>query len=253
MFKRAIARTPCPEMVKGITTAGLGLPDHSKALLQHRKYVEALEICGLEVTVLDSDGDFPDSTFVEDTALLLPEAAIITPSGAESRKGESARMEAVLNKYFTRIERISEPGTVDSGDIMKVGSHYYIGLSKRTNQTGADQLISILVKHGFSGSTIAFDTVLHLKTGSSYIENDNMVVAGEFISKTEFQKYNLIKVDDDEKAAANCIWINGNVIMPSGYPKLTKKIEQSGYNVIKVDLSEFQKLDGGASCLSLRF
>ena len=253
MFTRAIVRTPCPNMPQGLTTTNLGLPDYSRALIQHQKYVAALELCGLQVTVLEPDNDYPDSTFVEDTALLLPEAAVITPSGAASRKGETVKMEQVLKGFYDRIEHILPPGSLDSGDILKAGRHYYIGLSQRTNKPGADQLAVILGKYGYTASTVSFDKVLHLKTGTAYLENNNLVVAGEFINKSEFQNYNLITVADDESPAANCIWVNGSVIAPAGYLKLTKKIENLGYRVLPVELSEFQKLDGGASCLSLRF
>ena len=137
MFSKAIVRNPCKNFINGLTTANLGLPDYDLALIQHQEYVEALRKCGLEVIVLDADEDYPDSTFVEDTALLTPPCAIITNPGASSRKGETADIKNVLTEYYSKIENINDPGTVEAGDIMMVGDHFYIGLSRRTNTNGA--------------------------------------------------------------------------------------------------------------------
>jgi dimethylargininase len=136
---------------------------------------------------------------------------------------------------------------------MQVGTHYYIGLSNRTNREGAQQFISFLEKHGMSGETVEMNSVLHLKTGVVYIENNILVVSGEFLSKENFTKFTKIVVDADESYAANCIWFNGKVITPKGFPKIHKKLQDAGYEIIELDMSEFQKLDGGLSCLSLRF
>ncbi len=253
MFTHAIVRTPCANMTKGLTTAGLGQPDHQKALAQHAAYTAALRQCGLEVTVLPPDEGFPDSTFVEDTALLLPGVAVIMRPGAPSRLGEIEAMEPVLRQSFGRIERIAAPGTVDGGDIMNADGHHYIGLSQRTNRAGADQLIAILRRHGLDGTAVPLQRVLHLKTGVACLDRNNLVVSGEFVDLEVFRRYNQTIVDADEAAAANCILINGTVIMAAGYPKMAGRLEQLGYTTIRLDLSEFQKLDGGASCLSLRY
>lgn len=231
----------------------MGIPDYNKALRQHQNYIAALKICGLKVYVLEADENFPDSIFVEDVALLTPQCAIITNPGAPSRKGEIAGMEIVLKKFYSHIEKIQAPGTVEAGDIMMVGYHFYIGLSARTNANGAQQMIEILEKNGMSGSVVSLEKVLHLKTGLAYLENNNLVACGEFLSKPEFQKFNIIEIDEAESYAANCIWVNGKVIIPNGFPNAKKKIESAGYETAEVDVSEFQKLDGGLSFLSLRF
>jgi dimethylargininase len=252
-YKNAIVRLPCPNMVNGLTTANLGKPDYQKALRQHYHYSEALEFCGLKVHYLPADNDHPDSTFVEDIALLTPECALITNPAVPSRKGETRELDTYLKKFYRIIEFIREPGTMEAGDILKVGSHYYIGLSKRTNQEGAKQLIKILEKYGMTGSTIHLEKVLHLKTGVAYLENNQLVATGEFITKPEFGKFHIIGIDNSESYAANCVWINGKVILPAGFPITKQLIEDNGYATIAVDLSEFRKLDGGVSCLSLRF
>lgn len=253
MFKRAIVRTPCENIINGLTTSNLGKPNYENALRQHEDYITALKECGLEVTVLSPDNNYPDSTFVEDTALLTPRCAIISNPGAPSRKGEIIEMKKLLKNFYADVEEILGNATVEPGDIMAVGSHYYIGLSKRTNAKGAEQLISILKKYNLTGSTIEMKDMLHLKTGLAYLENNNLVACGEFINKPEFQKYNIIKIDADESYAANCVWINNIVLIPKGYPKAKAAIEKYGYKTREVDTSEFRKVDGGLSCLSLRF
>lgn len=253
MFKRAILRTPSKSMISGLSTANLGIPNYELALVQHKKYIEALTLCNIEVSVLPPLEDFPDSTFVEDVALLTDNCAIITNPGAESRKGEISNIGDELKKHYDNIEKIINPGTIEAGDIMMVGSHFYIGLSERTNEDGARQMISILSKYGKTGSIVSLEKVLHLKTGVAYLENNNLVACGEFLTKAEFQKFNILEIDESESYAANCIWVNNKVIIPLGYPVARNIIEQAGYEIIEVDVSEFKKLDGGLSCLSLRF
>lgn len=253
MFKNIIARTPCQSLVNGLTSLNLGIPDYHQALAQHNNYIEALRHCNVNVTILPADEQFPDSVFVEDTALCTPHCAIITRPGALSRRGEAAAITETIKSFYEQVEYITEPGTLDAGDVMMVGSHYYIGLSNRTNAEGAKQLIHILKKYGMSGSTVSLQHVLHLKTGLAYLENDNLLVCGEFITNPEFQKFNLIEVTEDESYAANCIWINDRVIMPAGHAETREKVSKLGYDVIEVNTSEFQKLDGGVSCMSLRF
>ncbi len=253
MYKRAIVRTPGESMIRGLTTADLGLPDYKKALVQHADYIEALEECGLEVMVLGPDEQFPDSTFVEDTALLTKYCAIITNPGAPSRKGETAAIKDLLKGFYGEVEEVQAPGTVDGGDIMMVGSHFYIGLSERTNVNGAEQVIRFLEKYGLSGSMVELEETLHMKTGVAYLEQNNLIVCGEFLLKEEFKEFNLLEIAEDESYAANCIWVNDRVLIPKGYPKARETILGAGYITIEVEVSEFQKLDGGLSCLSLRF
>lgn len=253
MFSNAIVRIPCPTMVDGLTSVDLGTPYFDKALIQHADYVEALKECGLDVTVLPADNNFPDSTFVEDVALMTPTCAIITNPGAPTRTAEVQAITPVVADFYPIVESIKAPGTVEAGDIMMVGSHYYIGLSERTNTEGAEQIIAILEKHQMSGSVVSLEEVLHLKTGLGYLEDNNLLACGEFLTRPEFAKYNLIEVDADEAYAANSVWINGTVLTPKGFPKTLALIKSAGYKVREVDVSEFQKIDGGLSCLSLRF
>lgn len=253
MFSNAIVRTPARSLINGLRSTDLGFPDYERALDQHAAYVDALEQCGLEVTILDAEEQFPDSTFVEDTALLTRAFAIVTRPGAVSRMGETQEIKAALTSFYSHIESIQPPGSVDGGDVMMVGSHFYIGLSKRTNADGAEQLLDILNRYEMTGSTVSLKSFLHLKSGVSYIENNYLAAAGEFLQRSEFDRFNRIVVDPDETYAANCVWINGRVFVADGYPKTRARIESAGYETIALNVSEFKKLDGGLSCLSLRF
>ncbi|MDQ7048852.1 MAG: arginine deiminase family protein [Enterobacterales bacterium] len=252
-FTRAITRTPSRSLINGITSVNLGQPDYEKALTQHQNYINALKKCGLEVTCLPPLEQYPDSTFVEDVALLTKNCAIITNAGAATRRGEIDHIRPSIENFYSDIEQISAAATIEAGDIMMVGDHFYIGLSERTNADGAHQMIKALIKHGYTGSVINLSEVLHLKTGLGYLENNVLMACGEFLQEPEFKKYQIIEVEQDEAYAANSVWINGKVLTPKGFPNTLAKIQKAGFETLTVDVSEFQKIDGGLSCLSLRF
>ena len=203
-FNNVIVRRPCKAMVDGITSAPeLGKPDYELALKQHDAYIEALKQCGVEVTVLEADERYPDSCFVEDPALITRKCAIITNPGAASRNGEKNEIIGAVRKFFPedkieyikavrkffpedKIEYIKDPGTLEGGDVMMVGDHFYVGRSARTNEEGIRQLTEILAKYDMTCSEVPLEKVLHLKTGVNYLENNNMLVSGEFIEKPDF-------------------------------------------------------------------
>ena len=256
MFKNVIVKTPCPSVCDGITSAPeLGKPIYEKALEQHAAYIEALKKCGVNVTVLPADNNYPDSCFVEDVAVCTRKCAIVTNPGAETRNGETAAIVPVLEKYYAKenIHFIQNPGTLEGGDVMMVGDTFYVGESARTNAEGIRQFAAILDTYGFRCVTVPLEKVLHLKTGVNYLENGNMLVAGEFVEKPCFDSYHKTVIPEEEAYAANCIWVNGTVIVPEGYPAVKAAVEGLGYRVLAVDTSEFRKIDGGLSCLSLRF
>jgi len=252
-YTRAIVRIPGRSLVQGISTANLGKPDYDLALVQHAAYVQALEDCGLQVRVLEANEDYPDSTFVEDVALLTPHCAILLNPGAPSRKGEIAGMDQILAEYYQAVHRVENPGTVEGGDILRVGNHYYIGLTERTNQAGAQQVAAILESYGMSGSTVAVQDMLHLKSGVANL-GSFLVITGQSLLKQEaFQDFSILEVDPDEAYAANCLALNGTVLLPAGFPKTLAALQAADFTVKTLEVSEFQKLDGGLSCLSLRF
>ena len=255
-FNHVIVRRPCRAMVDGITSAPeLGRPDYELALKEHDAYIEALKQCDLHVTILEADERYPDSCFVEDPALITRECAIITNPGAESRNGEKFEIVDAVRKFFPedRIEYIQAPGTLEGGDVMMVGDHFYVGRSARTNEEGIRQLTEILAKYGMTCSEVKLEKVLHLKPGVNYLETNNMLVSGEFVTKPDFEQYNRVEIPEEEAYAANCIWVNDTVIVPEGYPAVLAAVQGLGYKTLLVDTSEYRKLDGGLSCLSLRF
>jgi len=253
MFTRAIVKRPGSSFVDGITTASLGKPNLSRALTQHDAYIAALEQCGLEVTVLAADERYPDSTFIEDTAVLTRRLAVISNPGAESRNGEKHATRAAVQPFYTAVGEIEVPGTLDGGDVMEVNGHFFIGHTARTNARGARRLISILEQNGYTGSTVSLKRFLHLKTGVTWIGGRDLLAAGELIDNPAFRDFTIIPVSPEEAYAANCIRVNDRVIIPAGFTYIQKEMTGRGYDLIEVEMSEFQKMDGGLSCLSLRF
>jgi dimethylargininase len=253
MFSQAIVRTPCKAMLEGLTEAEMGLPDYDLACEQHKGYIAALKECGLQVTVLPPLENYPDSCFVEDVALLTSKCAILTQPGALSRSGEVQHIVQAVEQFYPKPDHINLPGTIEAGDIMMVGSHFYIGLSARTNVQGAEQIINILGKYNLSGSMVEMSELLHLKTGVNYLENNNLLTFGEMHNHPYFSQFKRFEIAKEESYAANSVWVNGTILVPKGFPKALKTIQQLGYPTLEVSVSEFQKLDGGLSCLSLRF
>src|SRR5215204_2265212 len=252
MFATAIVRDVPHTISASITTADLGQPDADKAREQHRSYLAALEDCGLEVILLDPDERYPDSVFVEDTAVVTESCAIVTNQGAPERRGEVREVEKVLVDLYGEVERITDPGTVDGGDVLQVRDHFYVGLSMRTNREGAEQLSAILHRYGFEVSFVGLRRFLHLKTGVAYLGGDDIVVAGELVERDEFQGFDRIVVPAEEEYGANCLRVNDRVLVATGYETVGHGIAELGYEVTGLEMSEFRKLDGGLSCLSLR-
>jgi len=252
MLTKAIVRKPGKNFSEGITTSGLGKPDYDKVLEQHNNYCRALEKCGLNLIILEPDIKFPDCTFVEDTAIMTEEFAVITRPGDSRRLGEEEEIKEVL-QILKKIEIIRPPGNVDGGDVLRAKDHFYIGLSKRTNQNGANQLQDILFKYGYSSSLIAVGSILHLKSGVNYINNNNLIIIPELSGRKEFSDYKHILVNPGEEYSANCLPVNNFLLFPEGFPATRKILTAKDYTIMEIDISEFRKMDGGLTCLSLRF
>ena len=252
IFKGAVVRAVPETISAGITSANLGKADYERAREQHDRYVGALEECGLEVIGLDADERYPDSVFIEDTAVVTDRCAIIANPGAASRRGEVGEVEDVLAWLYEDVKRIVSPGTLDGGDVLQVGEHFYVGLTRRTNGEGAEQLCTHLQAYGFNASTVELRRFLHLKTGVAYLGGNDLVVAGELAAREEFEDFDKIFVTQEEEYCANCIRVNGHVLVAGGCASTREKIVERGYEVIELEMSEFRKLDGRLSCLSLR-
>ena len=256
-FTQAIVRTPGASYAKGLTTSSaLGAPVLSTARAQHLAYVEALRSCGLRVTMLEPDEAHPDSTFVEDTAVIADRVAVATRPGAHARAGEVSSIVAALRALGREPMPIQAPGTVDGGDVCQAEDHFLIGISARTNENGARQLAGIVQDHGYRASIIDVRTVpglLHLKSGISYLGDGWMVVAPGVPSAGALAGFKRIAVDSGESYAANCVLVNDQVLFASGFPRMAATFAAHGFATISLEVSEFQKMDGGLSCLSLRF
>lgn len=256
MFQRAIVRPPASNFADGLTTVDFGKPDYAFALRQHTAYCEALQKCGLALTRLEMDARYPDSTFVEDTAILLPEGAIITRPGAASRQGEVAQIREVLSKLYPALASIEAPGTLDGGDICEAGRHFFIGLSERTNEAGAGQLAKWLAGFGYTSACVdirGMTNILHLKSGIAYLGDNRLVVIDSLAERARFEGFEQVRIPNDEDYAANCVRVNNYVLVAAGYPKFEASLRGRGYNTLALDMSEYRKMDGGLSCLSLRF
>ena len=256
MFTKAIVRPPGANFAAGLTTVDLGAPDLERALKQHEAYCQTLESLGLNVIRLTPDEEHPDSTFVEDTAVLTARGAVITRPGAPSRRGETNHIAPVIRDYFSNVHLIEEPGTVDGGDICEAGEHFFIGVSLRTNEHGAQQLADFLKSFGYTSSLIdirGVSNILHLKSGLAYLGGKQLVLIEALRGFKEFSAYDLVCLDSSEEYGANCLEINGKVLIADGFPATKRELEHLGYQTIALEMSEFQKMDGGLSCLSLRF
>lgn len=180
---------------------------------------------------------------------------MITRPGALSRVGEIASIGPVLREYFNEVHAIAAPGTVDGGDVCEAGDHFFIGISRRTNEHGAQQLARLLGSFGYSSSLIdirGLSNILHLKSGLAYLSGKRLVVIEALRGLKEFAAYDVVGVSGTEEYAANCLAVNGKILIASGYPALERELEGLGYVTMPLEMSEFQKMDGGLSCLSLR-
>jgi dimethylargininase len=255
VLRYAIVRPPGDNFAEGLTSSNLGTPDFALSLAQHEAYCAALEDCGLELLRLPPDLKHPDSTFVEDTAVLTRHSAILARPGAISRLGEVAGVRDYIQHHYLAVREIQPPGTLDGGDVCEAGSHFFIGVSYRTNEEGARQLAQYLAADGYTSSTVDIrdGSILHLKSGIACLENRDLLVMDELAERTEFAGYSLVSMPADESYACNCVLVNQHVLLAAGFDFVKSELERRGYKTLALDMSEFRKMDGGLSCLSLRF
>jgi len=251
MLTSAVVRRPGPGFSNGITTSDLGKPDGALTLRQHSDYVQALRACGLAVRILDSDDQYPDCPFIEDTAVVLGNILVITRPGAESRRGEEVRVEEALSSEFEMVRRIEEPGTLDGGDILVMDDRVWIGLTARTNRTGAEQLAGMASSMNMDARLVEIPVGLHLKTFVGSAGSGRVMIDGRLADHPAFRDVERYVVSTREAYAANCREVNGNLILPAGFPDVAEQAGIWGLRPIAVEMSEFRKMDGGVSCLSV--
>lgn len=253
-FSHAICRLPSRSLVDGLRAVDTGQPDYEVFVKDHTDYVETLKSTGAEVLVLDALEEFPDSVFVEDAALCLPKGAVIMRPGAPSRLGEADAIKQSITSLYSNVEQVKGPGFIEGGDILVTEKEVLVGHSARTDEAGIEELASIIEPWGYKLREVDTpDGVLHFKTDCSLLDENTILSTKRLAQSGCFEAYNVIYTADGEEACANTIRFNDYVIMPAGFPKTEQLLLDAGFAIKKIGNAEAEKLDGGMSCLSLRF
>ena len=253
-FSHAITRRPGQSITGGLRAVDTGVPDFKTMLDHHAAYVAALKATGATVVELDAAEDYPDSVFVEDTALCLPEGAVVMRPGAPSRLGEAAEMAPHLRALYGQVLDIKGPGSIEGGDILVTDREILIGRSARTDAAGIAELTGLVAPWGHKVREVFTPPgVLHFKTDCSLLDGDTILSTERLAASGCFDGYRVIYTAKGEEAAANSIRFNDVVIMAAGFPGTRDAILAAGFTVREIGNSECAKLDGGMSCLSLRF
>lgn len=247
----AVTRQVSPRLAECELTHIERLPiDLNLARQQHRQYNQALRQLGCQVIELPAEADLPDSVFVEDTAIILPEIAVITRPGADSRKPEVESIAPVLSRYRP-LAHIQPPATLDGGDVLVLGKKIFVGISTRSNPPAIVQLQKILAGYGYQVDGIHLHDCLHLKSAVTRLDDQTLLINRAWVDTKPFEHYHLIDVDPDEPFGANCLSIGGVVLYPSAFPKTLQRIREQGFSVLTVDVSELAKAEGAITCCSL--
>lgn len=253
-FTRAITRRPGKSITRGLRAVDTGAPDLDLMLQHHADYVAALKSTGAQVIELAPAEAFPDAVFVEDTALCLPEGAVLMRPGAPSRLGEVDEIAPVIRQFFGDVRRIEGPGTIEGGDILTTGREVLVGQSARTSADGIAELAAILADWGRVLREVRVpEGVLHFKTDCSLLDGGTILSTERLAASGCFEGYRVLLTAPGEEAAANAIRFNDLVLMAAGFPATAQRLRDAGYAVREIGNSECAKLDGGMSCLSLRF
>jgi dimethylargininase len=249
----AITHVPSPHMEQCQRTyVGPAAIDCERAARQHADYCRLLRDCGAEVVTLDVNRDPPDCVFVEDTAIVLDEVAVLASMGAESRRAEPAGIEPELRKY-RQVERIELPATIEGGDVLRVGRTLLVGLSSRTNAAGAGALAAVAGRYGYRVVTVPVHGCLHLKTACTALDDTSLLVNPAWLDVRALRGYELMRVPAEEPWAANVAHVGGRACVAATHGRTAELLRGRGLDVRTVDLSEFAKAEGGVTCMSLLF
>lgn len=226
--------------------------DVARADAQHRAYQRTLASLGCRVLTLEAEPSMPDAVFVEDVALVFDEVAVMTRPGAESRRGEGASVAELLARYRT-LRGIEAPGTIDGGDVLRVGRTVYVGESARSNAAGVTQLQALIGEFGYHVKPVPIRGCLHLKSAVTAVRDDTLLLQPAWIDAASFPGFSIIEVDPEEEHAANILRIGGTAVMPACFPRTAQRLRDAGIDVVTVDVSELQKAEGATTCCSLVF
>jgi dimethylargininase len=249
----AITHVPSPNMEHCQRTFVARVPvDYGRAVRQHQAYRQTLWACGADVTVLDVNRELPDSTFIEDTAIVLDEVAVLASMGAESRRAEPAGIEPELRKY-REVHRVELPATVDGGDVLRVGKILLVGMTSRTNSAGVSALGAVACRYGYNVVAVPVRGCLHLKSACTALPDQSLLVNPDWLDAPALQGFHRVDVAEDEPDAANVALVGDHVCAAAGHPRTADRIRRLGFDVRTIDLSEFAKAEGCVTCLSLLF
>ncbi len=226
--------------------------DVARASAQHRDYQRALEALGCRLLTLPAEPDLPDSVFVEDVAIVLDEVVVLTRPGALSRRAEVASVAEVLRRYRP-VLAIEAPGTLDGGDVLRVGRALYVGESARSNAEGMAQLRQLLAGHGYTVHGVLTHGCLHLKSAVTRLNDHTLLLQPAWVGRDRFADFQVIEVDPAEPHAANVLRIGDALVMPASFPRTRQRLVDAGFHVTAVDVSELQKAEGAVTCCSLVF
>lgn len=253
-FTHAIVRIPGESVVDGLRSVDRGAPSPEAFRGEHRAYMASLEKAGLTVETLPALEAYPDSVFVEDAALCLREGAVVLRPGAASRNGEAVIMEPVLKSYFKDVRRIVGDATIDGGDILVTDSVVLVGLTQRTTRAGFEALATILRDWGYKAESVEPPAEsLHLKSDCAVLDEETVLVCRLLAGHAGFESFRLLQVPDGEEEAANAIRVNDRVLVSDAFPRTAELLSNAGYEVEPVANNQAAKIDGGLSCMSLRF
>jgi dimethylargininase len=227
--------------------------DVERARAQHDAYEWALVELGCTVRRIDAGPDLPDSVFIEDTAVLFPDAAVIARPGAETRRFETAAVREALRRFGMPMRDIAEPATLDGGDVLVIGRQVLIGSSTRTNATAINQMRRFLRPLGYKVRIVPVEGCLHLKSAVTAVAPDAVLINRDWVPPDAFAEFDTIDVDPDEPAAANALLVGDVVLYAAAFPKTRARLESRGFRLRVVDVDELAKAEGGVTCCSLVF
>jgi dimethylargininase len=249
----ALTRSPTDALTRcELTHLGREPIDVARAIAQHGAYEELLTELGAKVVKLPPEPDMPDAVFVEDVAIVLDEVAVMMCPGAISRRLEIESVARTVEQYRP-VERVTSPGTIDGGDVLRVERVLYVGLSERTNAEAIAQLSRIVGDYGYGVTAVPVTSCLHLKSACSYVGDGTVLLNPEWLAADAFAEFDLIEVPETELRGANTFFVGQTIVMASSFPETLERLQQRGRQVRTVDLSELQKAEAGGSCMSIVF